>query len=157
MSTRDLQQQMTDDDRAKFERGADLLKHVQAGKLFDDYWVPIGDGLLAVRRTVMAALHLKKARGGYYNDAFGRVCAQTPYANMPKVERSNLLYAMEHLADIVEMRAGWTPSERASVNHPTSMAKRLRELEAENARLKKLVANKALDIDMLKELAEGNF
>ncbi len=36
-------------------------------------------------------------------------------------------------------------------------AKRLKELEAENARLKKLVANQALDIDMLKELAEGNF
>jgi hypothetical protein len=35
-------------------------------------------------------------------------------------------------------------------------AKRLRELEAENARLKKLVANQALDIDLLK-LAEGNF
>ena len=38
-----------------------------------------------------------------------------------------------------------------------SEAKRLKELEAENARLKKLVANQALDIDMLKELAEGNF
>jgi hypothetical protein len=36
-------------------------------------------------------------------------------------------------------------------------AKRLRELERENARLKKLVADQALDIDMLKELAEGNF
>ena len=36
-------------------------------------------------------------------------------------------------------------------------AKRLKELEEENARLKKLVANQALDIDMLKELAEGNF
>ena len=36
-------------------------------------------------------------------------------------------------------------------------AKRLRELERENARLKKLVANQALDIDRLKELAEGNF
>jgi putative transposase len=35
-------------------------------------------------------------------------------------------------------------------------AKRLRELEAENAPLKKLVANQALDIDLLK-LAEGNF
>ena len=33
-----------------------------------------------------------------------------------------------------------------------SDAKRLKELEAENARLKKLVANQALDIDMLKEL-----
>ena len=37
-----------------------------------------------------------------------------------------------------------------------SDAKRLKELEGENARLKKLVANQALDIDMLKELAEGN-
>ena len=34
-------------------------------------------------------------------------------------------------------------------------AKRLKELEKENQRLKKLVANQALDIDMLKELAEG--
>jgi putative transposase len=33
-----------------------------------------------------------------------------------------------------------------------SDAKRLKELEAENARLKKLVANQALDIDMLKEI-----
>jgi len=36
-------------------------------------------------------------------------------------------------------------------------AKRLRELEGENGRLKKLVANQALDIDMLKELNRGNF
>jgi putative transposase len=35
-------------------------------------------------------------------------------------------------------------------------AKRLKELEAENARLKKLVANQALDIDMLKEISAGN-
>ncbi|WP_087077001.1 IS3 family transposase [Mycobacterium dioxanotrophicus] len=34
-------------------------------------------------------------------------------------------------------------------------AKRLKELEAENARLKKLVANQALDIDMLKEIFVG--
>jgi putative transposase len=36
-------------------------------------------------------------------------------------------------------------------------AKRLKELEAENSRLKKLVANQALDIDMLKEISAGNF
>ena len=34
-----------------------------------------------------------------------------------------------------------------------SDAKRLKELEAENARLKKLVANQAPDIDMLKEIS----
>jgi hypothetical protein len=36
-------------------------------------------------------------------------------------------------------------------------AKRLKDLEAENVRLKKLVANQALDIDMLKEIQSGNF
>ncbi len=35
-------------------------------------------------------------------------------------------------------------------------SKRLKELETENARLKKLVANQALDIDMLREISAGN-
>ena len=36
-------------------------------------------------------------------------------------------------------------------------AKRLKDLEAENARLKRLVANQALDNLILKEVAKGNF
>jgi putative transposase len=36
-------------------------------------------------------------------------------------------------------------------------AKRLKELEQENARLKKLLAEKELDIDILKEVNRGNF
>lgn len=36
-------------------------------------------------------------------------------------------------------------------------AKRLKELEAENARLKRIMANKDLEIDMLKEIASGNW
>jgi len=36
-------------------------------------------------------------------------------------------------------------------------AKRLKELEGENARLKKLLAEAELDKLMLKEIAEGNF
>ena len=36
-------------------------------------------------------------------------------------------------------------------------AKRLKELETQNARLKRLVAEQALDNLMLKELARGNF
>jgi hypothetical protein len=35
--------------------------------------------------------------------------------------------------------------------------KRLKELEAENARLKRIVAEQALDLQMLKEVARGNF
>jgi transposase-like protein len=35
--------------------------------------------------------------------------------------------------------------------------RRLKELEKENVRLKKIVAEQALDISMLKEVAKGNF
>jgi transposase-like protein len=36
-------------------------------------------------------------------------------------------------------------------------AKRLKDLEKENARLKKLVADQALDMAILKEISSGNF
>jgi len=36
-------------------------------------------------------------------------------------------------------------------------AKRLKELEKENARLKKIVADQALDMAILKDVAQGNF
>ncbi len=36
-------------------------------------------------------------------------------------------------------------------------AKRLKKLEKENARLKKIVAEQAVDISILKEVARGNF
>jgi len=36
-------------------------------------------------------------------------------------------------------------------------AKRLKELETENARLKRLVADQAVDIQILKEVSKGNF
>ena len=39
----------------------------------------------------------------------------------------------------------------------TSEVKRLREMEKENARLKRLLAERDLDIDILKELAQKNF
>jgi hypothetical protein len=37
-----------------------------------------------------------------------------------------------------------------------NQVKRLKELEKENARLKKLVADQALDLAILKDVAEGN-
>jgi putative transposase len=39
----------------------------------------------------------------------------------------------------------------------TSETKRLKELEKENARLKKIVAEQAVDISILKEVNRGNF
>lgn len=39
----------------------------------------------------------------------------------------------------------------------TDSMKRLRELEKENARLKKIVADQAVDISILKEVSQGNF
>ncbi len=49
------------------------------------------------------------------------------------------------------------PSVRGSQGGSASDAKRLKELEGENARLKKLLAEAELDKAMLKELAEGKF
>ncbi len=46
---------------------------------------------------------------------------------------------------------------RATGGMKANDAKRLKELEAENARLKKLLAEAELDKSMLKELAKGNF
>ncbi len=37
-----------------------------------------------------------------------------------------------------------------------NQAKRLKELEKENARLKKIVVDQALDLAILKDVAEGN-
>lgn len=36
-------------------------------------------------------------------------------------------------------------------------AKRLKELEAENVRMKRIIANQAIDLSILKEVAQGNF
>ncbi len=38
-----------------------------------------------------------------------------------------------------------------------SQSKRLKDLQKENGRLKKLVADQALDIQILKEVGRGNF
>jgi hypothetical protein len=53
---------------------------------------------------------------------------------------------------------GVTPIDLSTkTGQPHSEAKRLKELEQENNRLKRLLADAELDKAMLKELAEGNF
>jgi putative transposase len=86
----------------------------------------------------------------------------TPEQAVRKVrEGERLLNDGKDLAEILRTleisEATWNRWRSQYGGMEASEAKRLRELEAENARLKKLVANQALDIDMLKELAEGNF
>ena len=53
------------------------------------------------------------------------------------------------------------PGEGQTINQYGGMqaddARRLRELERENARLKRIVAGKELEIDALKEIAKGNW
>ena len=86
----------------------------------------------------------------------------TPEQAVRKVrEGERLLNDGKDLAEILRAleisEATWNRWRSQYGGMKVSEAKRLRELEAENARLKRLVANQALDIDMLKELAEGNF
>jgi hypothetical protein len=86
----------------------------------------------------------------------------TPEQAVRKVrEGERLLNDGKDLAEILRAleisEATWNRWRAQYGGMKASQAKRLKELEAENARLKRLVANQALDIDMLKELAEGNF
>jgi putative transposase len=86
----------------------------------------------------------------------------TPEQAVRKVrEGERLLNDGKDLAEVLRTleisEATWNRWRAQYGGMKASAAKRLKELEAENARLKRLVANQALDIDMLKELAEGNF
>ena len=86
----------------------------------------------------------------------------TPEQAVRKVrEGERLLNDGKDLAEILRAleisEATWNRWRSQYGGMKASAAKRLRELEAENARLKRLVANQALDIDMLKALAEGHF
>jgi putative transposase len=86
----------------------------------------------------------------------------TPEQAVRKVrEGERLLNDGKDLAEVLRVleisEATWNRWRARYGGMSASEAKRLRELEAENARLKELVANQALDIDLLKELAEGNF
>ena len=86
----------------------------------------------------------------------------TPEQAVRKVrEGERLLNDGADLAQVLRVleisEATWNRWRSQYGGMKASQAKRLKELEAENARLKRLVANQALDIDMLKELAEGNF
>jgi hypothetical protein len=86
----------------------------------------------------------------------------TPEQAVRKVrEGERLLNDGADLAQVLRVleisEATWNRWRAQYGGMKASQAKRLKELEVENARLKRLVANQALDIDMLKELAEGNF
>jgi putative transposase len=86
----------------------------------------------------------------------------TPEQAVRKVrEGERLLNDGADLAQVLRVleisEATWNRWRSQYGGMKATQAKRLKELEAENARLKRLVANQALDIDMLKELAEGNF
>ena len=86
----------------------------------------------------------------------------TPDQIIRKLAEGNKLLASGQELDEVCRQLETTPStwHRWVAQYggmKASDAKRLKELEAENARLKKLLAEAELDKSMLKELAEGNF
>jgi len=86
----------------------------------------------------------------------------TPEQVVRKVQESQRLLAEGKSVDEVAKYLEVTPATWYRwVNRYGGMkaddAKKLRELEKENQRLKKILADQALDIDMLKEVARGNF
>jgi putative transposase len=86
----------------------------------------------------------------------------TPEQVVRKVrEGERLLNAGKDLAEVLRhlgvAESTWNRWRNQYGGMKADEVKRLKELEKENRRLKKIVADQALDIDMLKELAAGNF
>ena len=78
-----------------------------------------------------------------------------------KLRKAELLFAegktKEQVYKALEVSANTFARWRARYGHMSkSEAKKLRELEKENDRLKKIVAEQALDLSVLKEFAKGN-
>ena len=69
-------------------------------------------------------------------------------------EGKDLVEVLRHL-EVAE--STWNRWRNQYGGMTANEAKRLRELEVENGRLKRLLADAELDKAMLKELAEGNF
>jgi len=67
-------------------------------------------------------------------------------------EGQDLVVVLRHLAE-----STWNRWRATYGGMKADAARRLKELEAENARLKKLLAEAELDKAMLKELAEGKW
>ena len=59
------------------------------------------------------------------------------------------------LAQALAMRRGTRPSSKGIKRSP-NQAKRMKDLERENVRLKRLVANLSLEKQVLKDVASGN-
>jgi putative transposase len=69
-------------------------------------------------------------------------------------EGSDLDAVCRHLEVSVQTYQRWRSQFKAM--RPEDVV-RLKQLERENARLKRIVGEQALDIDMLREVARGNF
>ena len=86
----------------------------------------------------------------------------TPEQAVRKVrEGERLLNEGQDLAEILRhleiTESTWNRWRNQYGGMKAEEAKRLKELERENARLKRIVADQALDNAMLKELAEGKW
>ncbi|NDC24043.1 MAG: hypothetical protein EBZ49_07925 [Proteobacteria bacterium] len=76
---------------------------------------------------------------------------------MPK-KRYSPEEIIQHLRTVeIEEAKGTTHEEAARKVGVVDQAKRLKELEQENGRLKKIVADLSVDNSILKEVARGNF
>ena len=77
------------------------------------------------------------------------------------MRKAELLFSEGKTKEIVAKAIGVTPVtlsrwQKKFGNMTKSEAKKLKELEKENARLKRIVADQALDLSVLKDFAKGN-
>src|SRR5437660_11448607 len=84
----------------------------------------------------------------------GAVVGKLREADKLLAEGADLADVCRHLEVSVQTYQRWRAQYRSM--RPEDVV-RLKQLEKENARLKRIVGDQALDIDMLREVARGNF
>ena len=83
-----------------------------------------------------------------------QIIAKLRKAELMLVEGKNIDQVVKNLGVTKNTFYRW---KKEYGNLPVNQAKKMKDLEKENARLKKIVANLSLDNDILKEVNRGNF
>jgi hypothetical protein len=114
----------TDSEARKEALAAEADDRIKRGAHWED-WMFIADGFAVGRAKAMRRAATNQPVGSAYNRACSDWMAERPWAkNTDKATRNHLLWAADHRSEIESWRATLAESERAKMNHPTTLRRR---------------------------------
>ena len=116
----------TESDARKEKLAEEAEDRIRRGAHWTD-WMYVADGFAVGRAKAMRAAGTNQPYGKAYTRAFGDWMRERPWAREERIDkgtRSNLLWAADHRSEIEAWRDTLTQSERAKMNHPTTLRRR---------------------------------